>query len=173
MVNFCTKSLLLGILSSTVVRAVVVAKLVVLGILFLTSFILALRAVVVAKLVILVISPLTSFMLSLRVVLVRTFVISGILFSIFWILAFYTSFLMTSFFTASLSLLKSAAAGTNLSTSNWSTLHFKLLNLFDTFFSLSISNLSTSDFKLAKLSFLANFNVSTPVGFSKFVLLHN
>ena len=94
-VNFSTKSLLLGILSLTVVRAVVVAKLVVLGILFLTPFILALRAVVVAKLVILVISPLTSFMLSLRLVLVAKLVISGILFSIFWILAFYTFFLTT------------------------------------------------------------------------------
>ena len=41
------------ILFSTAVRAVVVAKLVILGILFLTSFILALRAAVVAKLIIL------------------------------------------------------------------------------------------------------------------------
>ena len=46
---FLTKLLTLGILFSTAVKAVVVAKLVILGILFLTSFILALRAVVVAK----------------------------------------------------------------------------------------------------------------------------
>ena len=43
---------MLGILFLTAVRAVVVAKLVVLGILHLTSFILPLRAVVVAKLAI-------------------------------------------------------------------------------------------------------------------------
>ena len=50
---FVTKLLTLGILYSTAVRAVVaVAKLVILGILFLTKFILALRAVLVAKLVI-------------------------------------------------------------------------------------------------------------------------
>ena len=59
-VSFLTKLLTLGILFSKAVRAVVViAKLVILGILFLTSFILALRAVVVTKLVILGISFLT------------------------------------------------------------------------------------------------------------------
>ena len=87
--------LTLGVLLSTAVRAVVVAKLVMLGILPLTSFILALRAAVVAKLV-----------------------ISGILSSMFLILALYTSFLTTSFFTISFSLLKSTGTGTNLSTSN-------------------------------------------------------
>ena len=50
-VIFLTKLLTLGILFSTAVRAVEVAKLVILGILSLTSFILALRAVLVAKLV--------------------------------------------------------------------------------------------------------------------------
>ena len=45
------KLLSLGILFSTVVRTVVVAKSVILGILLLISFILALRAAVVAKLV--------------------------------------------------------------------------------------------------------------------------
>ena len=49
---FSTKLLTLGILFSTAVRVVVVDKLIILGILLLTSFILALRAVVVAKLVI-------------------------------------------------------------------------------------------------------------------------
>ena len=58
------------------------------------------RAVVIAKSVILGISFLTSFILPLRVVL-------GILSSIFFILALYTSFLKRSFFTTSLSLLKS------------------------------------------------------------------
>ena len=47
-VSFLTKLLTLGILFSTVVRAIVVAKLVVLGISPLTSFILALREVLVA-----------------------------------------------------------------------------------------------------------------------------
>ena len=70
---FSTKLLTLDILFSTAVRAVVIAKLVILGILSLTSFILALRVVVVAKLVILGISPLTSFILALRVVLVAKF----------------------------------------------------------------------------------------------------
>ena len=51
-VSFLTKLLTLGILFSAAVKAVLVAKLVILGILFLTSFILALRVVVVAKLVI-------------------------------------------------------------------------------------------------------------------------
>ena len=63
---FFTNLLTLDILFSTVVRAVVVAKLVILDILFLTfTFILALRAVVLAKLVILGILPLTSFILAL------------------------------------------------------------------------------------------------------------
>ena len=51
-VSFLTKSLIFGILLSIAVRAVVVAKLVILGISSLTSFILALRVVLVAKLVI-------------------------------------------------------------------------------------------------------------------------
>ena len=59
-------------------------------------------------------------------------------------------FLTISFFTTSLSLLKSTGTGANLSTSNLSTLLFKLLNLPDTFFNLSISNLSTLDFQVAK-----------------------
>ena len=48
-----SKLLTLGILFSTAVRAVVAAKLAMLGILFLISFVLALRAVAVAKLEIL------------------------------------------------------------------------------------------------------------------------
>ena len=74
---FLTKLLRLLILFSTAVRAVVVvAKLVILVILFLTSFILALRAVLVATLLILCISFLISFILALKVVLVTTLVIS-------------------------------------------------------------------------------------------------
>ena len=69
---FLTKLLTLDIFLSTVVRAVLVTKLVILSILFLTPFVLALRAVVVANLV-----------------------IPGILSSVFLILSI--SFLMTSF----------------------------------------------------------------------------
>ena len=53
-----TKLLTLGILFSTAVRELVVAKLVMLGISSLTSFILALRVVLVAKLVISVLSSI-------------------------------------------------------------------------------------------------------------------
>ena len=49
-------------------------------------------------------------------------------------------------------------------TSNLSTLLFELLKLFDTFFNLATSNLPTSDFKL---TFLANFYVSSPAAFFK------
>ena len=93
-----------GILFSTAVRAIVVAQLVTLGILFLNSFILALRTEVVAKLVILNISSLTSFILALRVVLVAKLIMSDILSLIFLILALCTSFLTTSFFCKSLLL---------------------------------------------------------------------
>ena len=65
-------------------------KLIKLGILFST----AVRATVAAKLVILSISPLTSFILALRKALVAKLVMSGILSSIFLIL---TSFLTSSF----------------------------------------------------------------------------
>ena len=110
-------------------------------------------------------SLLTSFILALRVVLVAKLVMSGILFSPFFILALYTSFLTTYFFTTPLSLLKSTGKGINLSTSYLSTLLFKLLELVRTFFSLSISNLSTLDFKLGKSTFLAKDDVSFPVTF--------
>ena len=100
------KLLTLHILFSTVVRAVVVANLVILGILPLTLFILALRETLVAKLV-----------------------ISGISSSIFLILALNTSFLTTSFFKASLSVLKTTGTGSYLSSSNLSTLLFKLLKV--------------------------------------------
>ena len=53
---FLTKSLALGILFSTALRVVLVAKLLILGI-----------------------SPITSFILALKVVLVATFVMSDIL----------------------------------------------------------------------------------------------
>ena len=70
-----TKLPTFGIRFSTAVRAVVVATLVMLGILPLTSYILELREEVAVKLVILAISPLTSFILALRVVLIAKLVI--------------------------------------------------------------------------------------------------
>ena len=69
-VSFLTKLLTLGISFSTAVRALLVAKLVILGISSLTLFILALREALVAKLL-----------------------ISGVLSSVFLILAVYRSFL--------------------------------------------------------------------------------
>ena len=66
---FLTKLLRSGILFSTAVKAVVVAKVAILGISPLTSFILSFRAALVAKLVTIGISPLTSFIIALRVVL--------------------------------------------------------------------------------------------------------
>ena len=98
-----TKLLTLGMLFSTAARAVVLAKFVILGILLLTSFILALRPALVVKLA-----------------------ISGILSSTFFILALYLAFLTTSFFTTLLRLPKSLGRGTNSSISNLSTLDFKL-----------------------------------------------
>ena len=67
-------------------------------------------------------------------------------------------FLTASFFTTSLSLLKSTGTGTNLSKSNLSTLLFKLFKLLGTFLNLSISNLSLLEFKLAKSTFLSNLD---------------
>ena len=55
------------------------------------------------------ISPLTSFILALAVVLVAKLVMSGILYSIFFILVLHASFLI-----ASLNLLKSTGTGNNL-----------------------------------------------------------
>ena len=42
-----------------------------------------------------------------------------------------------------------------------------MLKLLGTFLNLSISSLPTLDFKLAKSTFLANYDVSTPVAFFK------
>ena len=82
------------------------------------SFLTVLRAEVVAKLVILGISPMTSIILALTEALVGTLVISGIFSSIFVILALYTAFLTTYFFTTSLSLVNSTGIGPSLLKSN-------------------------------------------------------
>ena len=92
------------------------------GILFLT----AVRAAVVAKLVILGISHLTSFILALRKALVAKLVISIILSSIFLILQLYSVFLTTLFFTNLLSLLKAIGVVSDFSIFHLSTLYFKL-----------------------------------------------
>ena len=128
------------------------------GISALTSFIQALEETLVGKLVILYILFSNSFILALRVILVAKLVISGIFSSKFLILALHTSFLTTSFFTTSLSLLKSTGTGFNLSASNSGN--------------LSTSNVASSDFKLAESSFIANCDVTTPVAFFK-SNLHN
>ena len=100
---FLTRLLTSDILFSTAVRAVLIAKIVILGIWALTSFILVLRIALVAKLV-----------------------ISGILSSIFLILALYSVFLTTSFFTLLLSSLKSIGVVSNFAIFNSSTSAFKL-----------------------------------------------
>ena len=105
--------------------------------------------------------------MALEVVLVATLVISGNLLSILFILALYTVFLITSFFTKLLSLLKSIGVVSKLSISNLFSLHFKLLKLVGTYFNLSISNLSTLAFKLTTSYFAANLNVSIFVAFFK------
>ena len=83
---FLSKLITLGFLFSAVLRAIVAAKLEILGILSLTSFIVVSRAAVVVKLVILCISLLSLFIFELRIVLVAKIVISGISSSIFYFL---------------------------------------------------------------------------------------
>ena len=80
------------------------------------------------------------------------------------IVALYSSFLTTSFFTT---FTTSTGVVFNFPISNLSTLLFKLLELVDKLFNLSISNLSTSVFKLTKSDFVASLDVSIPVGFFK------
>ena len=103
--SFLTKLLILGILFSTAVNEEVVARPVILGISFFTSFIFVLRLVLVTKLL-----------------------ISGILSSIFFILALYSVFLTTSFLSRLLNLPKSTGTGTYLSISSLTTLVFNFLN---------------------------------------------
>ena len=83
---FLSKLITLGFLFSAVLRPIVAAKLEILGILSLTSFIVVSRAAVVVKLVILCISLLSLFIFELRIVLVAKIVISGISSSIFYFL---------------------------------------------------------------------------------------
>ena len=67
-------------------------------------------------------------------------------------------FLTRSFLTKSLSLLKSTGIGSNLSTSNLSTLRFKLFKLVGIFFNSS--------------TFLANSDMSNLMHFLNLFLFH-
>ena len=85
---------------------------------------------------------------------------------------------LTTFFTASLSLLKTTGAVSNLPISNLSTLLFKLLKPVGTnisiFSNISISNLSISGFKLAKSAFfLQNLMYQHLLRFLSQILLHS
>ena len=132
-----TKLLVLGILFSTVVNAVFVAKLLISGILFSNSVILVLQSVFLTRLLILGIL-FSNSVLSVLYLVFNTKSLVSILFNLATNLS-YTVFLTTWFFTTSLNLLKSTVTGTNF----------------------SISNLSTSVFKLAKFVFNAKLEVST------------
>ena len=67
-------------------------------------------------------------MFVLRLVLDTRLLISGILSSIFFILALYSVFLTTSFLSRLLNLPKSTGTGTYLSISSLTTLVFNFLN---------------------------------------------
>ena len=77
------------------------------------------------------------------------------------------SFLLISFFTSIISLLKSTGVLSNFPVSNLSTLTFKMLKALINWFNSSTSILSALDSKLTKLIFLANFDLSTSVRFLK------
>ena len=115
---FLTKLLILGISFSIVVNAEFVAKPLTLGILPSISVILALQSVFLTR-------PLVSGILfsisdlSVSYLVFKTNLLVSILFTLAINLS-YTVFLTTSFFTTSLSLLKSTGTGTNLSISNLS-----------------------------------------------------
>ena len=145
---FLTKLLTLHILFLTVVNVVFVAKLVTSGILRSISAILVLLSVFLTR-------PLVSEILFFNSDLSALYLVftTNPLVLILSSLAtnlLYTSFLTPSFFTASLSLLKSIRTGTNLLK----------------------SNLSTSVFNLAKFVFNAKLEVSTCEIFLM-LLLHN
>ena len=92
------------------------------------------------------------------VVLVAKLVISGILSSIFFILALYTSFLTTAFLLHPLVYLNQQDQVLIYEHLIYLLYFSNCLNYLEYLFSLSISNLSTLDFKLAN---------STPVAFLK------
>ena len=146
-VCFLTKLLTSGILFSRVINSVFIAKLLILGILPSISVILVLQSVFLTK-------PLVSGIFFSNSVLSKLYLVFhtkslvSILFTSATNLS-HTVFFETSFFTTSLSLLKSTGTGANL----------------------SMSNLSTSAFGLAKLVFSAKIEVSTCVSFFKSVFI--
>ena len=137
MLKLCSKTFL-------ALREPIVDKLVILGILFLTSFILQLREVLVAKLV------------RLSILSSRTL-----------ILALFTSFLTTSFLLHHLVYLNQQEKVLIYQHLIYLLYSSTCLNYLVYFFNLSISNLSSSDFKLVKSTFLANLDASTSVAFFK------
>ena len=105
---------------------------------------------------------LTPFILELRIVLVANLVISGILSSIFLILALCTSFL-TIYFLINHLVYVNQQEQVLIYQHLIYLFFFRLLKLLGTFFNLSISNLSILDLKLDKSNFIADFDESTPI----------
>ena len=126
--NFCviicflTKLLTLGILFSAAVNAVFVAKLLTSEILFSNSvsFAFLTRSLTLGIF-------FYNSVLSVWYLVFNTKSLVSMLFTFATSLS-YTAFLTTSFFTISLSLLKSTETGANLSMSNLSTSIFRLAN---------------------------------------------
>ena len=155
--KFCiiitTKLLTLSISFPTAVNAELVAKPVILGILFSISVILTFKSVFLASSLVSGIYLYASLIfftksdLSVSSVVFKTNVVSML--ATFATNFSYTVFLTTSFFTTLLSFAKSLGTGVNL----------------------SISNLSTSVFKLAKFHFSTKLLTSTFVTFFKSVFV--
>ena len=117
---FFTKVLAPGILFSTALNAELVARPVILGILFSTLVILAFKSVFLARSLVsgIFLSAslilLSKFDLSVSYVVSKTNPVVSMLFTLATNLS-YTFFLTTSFFTTLLSLAKSLGTGVNLS----------------------------------------------------------
>ena len=133
-----TRLLTSGILFSTAVNAVLVAKPEVLGISLSISVILALHCLFLSASLIL----FSKIYLSVSHLVFKTNLLVSILFTISTNLS-YTVFLTNSLFTTLLSLLKSTG----------------------TVFNLSISILSISAYRLAESDFATRLDESTPVAF--------
>ena len=87
LVSFLTKLLKIGISFSTAVKSVVLAKLIIWRILFLTSFILALRVVVVVVVVVVEVVVVVVVVIVVVVVVIAKLVILGISYLTLFILA--------------------------------------------------------------------------------------
>ena len=131
-VTFLTKLLTLGFLLSITLRETLVAKLVILGI-----------------------STLTSFILALRVVLVAKFVILGILYSIFYVSITWIFFNNIFFLLYCLVYLKKQVL---IYQHLVYLLYFpNCSNYLNQCLNLSLSNLSQLDFKWAESTFFTRF----------------